>query len=147
HGGHLGRAVEDLGAVVTTALATVSAEDAKQSKELFTHAVEAVQGQLEAIHEIRSGHFGHAAEAMGRGLTAAGQVVAVADPEIGQAISGAGTAIQQQAPFAERTAAELKAGNFQAAARDTAEHYIEPAKTALLNAKAAAANAREGRFG
>jgi hypothetical protein len=83
---------------------------------------------------------------MGRSLTAAGELVSQADPDTGAILIKAGTAIDGEAPYAEETVRDLREGNIYSAARDETNQYVDPIKSAVLNAQSAVRDAVSGKM-
>jgi hypothetical protein len=147
--GRFGHAAQDLSDTVSSALAAASQADESgaQVKEEFSESIDMEHAQLETIQDVRLGQYGRAAEAMGRSCTSAGQLVKPIDPETGAVLIQAGTSIQEEAPFAEQLTKDVKKGDVYSAVHDTGDQYIDPAKTALQNGKAALDDAQKGKFG
>ncbi len=148
--GRFGHATQDISKTVLTGLSVASfTGDAQQdAHDAFSHARDAVHADLEAIEDVRSGHFGDAAEAMGRSLTAAGTLVSDAgEPDIGSAINQAGQNVETETPYAEHMTHDLRQMDISDAARQAVESYIQPEKTALTLSKSAVQSAKDGKFG
>jgi hypothetical protein len=147
--GRFGRAMTDLSEAATNALAVVSEgkESSTEPTQSLSNAADMEHAQLEAIEALRQGKFGTSAEAMGRTLSSGGEIVSVVDPESGAVLLKAGDALEQEAPFAEKLVADVKDGDIYAAAQDVGDQYTNPIRTALANAKTAADDAKNGRFG
>jgi hypothetical protein len=145
--GHIGHAASDLSKVITSALAAASSPAAPLVKNLSDDAMGAIQANLDAIQDIRDGRFGEAAKALGEGLEDAGTIVSAAgQPEIGEAISGGGTEIKNQAGTLEAEAKALKTGGVNAAAHEAVQDYIQPTQAALQLSRSAVDSAKAGKF-
>lgn len=147
--GHLLTAAQDLGVTVSSTMAALTHTNLndEQEKDDFKDAVDMEHALLEAYQQIHEGHYGTAVEAMGRSINSAGELVAQVDPDSGAVLVQAGAAVEQQAPYAERTFQDLKHADVQSAIRDQADEYIDPLKSAVDDAKTAAADAKNGKYG
>jgi hypothetical protein len=147
--GHLLTAAQDLSVTVTSSMAALTHTNLndEQEKDDFKDAADMEHALLEAYEQIHEGHYGTAVEAMGRSFNSAGELVAQVDPDSGAVLLQAGAAVEQQAPYAERTFQDLKHAELELAVRDQADEYIDPLKSAIADAKAAAADAKNGKYG
>jgi hypothetical protein len=148
--GKIALATQDLGVTVTSTLtaASLNTSDNKQTVKSFSDAVDMEHALFESYAAVRSGHYGGATEAMGRAMSSAGTLLTEnGDPGDGTLLSQTGQTVSQQAPFAEEIVKDAKDANPKQFAKDTENHYLDPIKTAKLNAQAAVDAARDGRFG
>lgn len=147
--GHLLTAAQDLSEAVTSAMAatTHTEVDTEQEKDDFREAADMQHSVLETYQQIYQGHYGTAVEAMGRSFSSAGALVSQVDPDSGAVLVQAGAAVEQQAPYAETTFQDVKHANLELAIRDQTDEYVDPLKDAVEDAKTAAADAKDGKYG